>query len=108
MLRKPTKISLTLDFYYKLMATNRWRGLEALVMWSDSVTWLTKQGKDPVLLIKFYKVDDFLRWRDWALDTCFAYAYTVAADGLVEIQVPLQSFFRETVHPDKWRVSNQR
>ena len=90
------------------MASNTWRGLEALIAWSDSVTWLTKSGKDPILSIKFYKVEDFLRWKDWVVDTFMPYCYTVSADGVVDIQIPVKGYFQSVTKPDKWHVNNLR
>lgn len=89
------------------MASNSWRGLEALIAWSDSVTWQTKAGKYPVLVIKYYRFDDFIRWKDWISDVCFAYVYARAIDDVVTIQVPVEEFFRATTKLDKWHASNR-
>ena len=71
---RPERITVTKDIFDRLMASNSWRGLEALITWSDSVTWKTKAGKAPVLVIKYYRFDDFIRWKDWVSDVCFPYA----------------------------------
>lgn len=102
------RITISKAYHDRIMASNTWRGLEALIAWSDSVTWLTKSGKHPILSIKFYKVEDFLRWKDWVVDTCMPYCYTVAVDGVVDIQIPVEPFFRSVVHPDKWHANNLR
>lgn len=108
MFRKLERISLLRDVYYKVMATNKLLAFEALLRWAGSVTWTTERGKNPSLLVKFYKSDDFFMWKDYCGEPCFAYSYTATLDNMIEVQVFLEPFFREIVHPDKWHVSNQR
>lgn len=90
------------------MASNSWRGLEALITWSDSVTWKTKAGEMPVLVIQYDHFDDFVRWKDWVLDVSFPYSYTRTIDDVVIVEVPVKSFFWFTTSPKKWHVSNLR
>lgn len=104
----PNRIVVSKDYFDRLMASNSWRGLEALITWSDSVTWKTKAGKMPVLVIKYYRFDDFIRWKDWVSDVCFPYAYTRAVDDVVTVEVPVEPFFRFTTREDKWHVNNLR
>lgn len=105
---RPERITVTKDIFERLMASNSWRGLEALITWSNSVTWRTKAGKMPVLVIQYDHYDDFIRWKDWVSDVSFPYAYTRAIDDVVIAEVPVESFFRFTVHPRKWHVNSLR
>ena len=107
MLQKLERITISKTYHDRLMASNSWRGLEALIAWSDSVTWQTKAGKNPVLVIKYYRFDDFIRWKDWISDVCFAYVYTRAIDDVVTVEVPVEEFFRATTKLDKWHASNR-
>lgn len=104
----PERITVTKDIFECLMATNSWRCLEALIAWSDSVTWTTKAGKTPVLVIQYDHFDDFIRWKDWASHVAFPYAYTRAIDDVVTVEVPVEPFFRFTTLPRKWHVNNRR
>lgn len=90
------------------MASNSWRGLEALITWSDSVTWVTKTGEMPVLVIQYDHFDDFVRWKDWVSDVFFPYSYTRTIDDVVIVKVPVKSFFQFTTSPKKWHVNNLR
>lgn len=101
-------MTIASNVYYRLMATNTWRALEALFSWSDEVRYETVRGKDPRLVICFDKSDEFFRWRDWVVDSCLPYCYTRTVDDRVVVTVPVEPFFRGTVHPDKWRVNNRR
>ena len=102
------RITVTKDIFERLMASNSWRGLEALITWSDSVTWRTKAGKMPVVVIQYDHYDDFIRWKDWVSHVSFPYAYTRAIDDVVIVEVPVEPFFRFTTHPKKWHVNNLR
>lgn len=106
MLQKLERITISKSYYNRLMASNSWRGLEALIVWSDSVTWKTSKGKNPLLVIKYYRFDDFIRWKDWIGDVSFPYTYIRAFDDVVTVTVPVESFFRFTTNSDKWHVSN--
>lgn len=90
------------------MATNTWRAFEALLLWSDEVRYETVCGKDPRLVVVFDKSDEFFRWKDWVVDSALPYCYTRTVDDRVTITVPVESFFRSTVNPSKWRVNNRR
>lgn len=105
---RPERITVTKDIFERLMASNSWRGLEALITWSDSVTWKTKAGRMPVLVIQYDHFDDFARWKDWVSHVSFPYAYTRAVDDVVTVEVPVESFFRFTTAPKKWHVNNLR
>lgn len=105
---RPERITVTKDIFERLMASNSWRGLEALITWSNSVTWRTKAGKMPVLVIQYDHYDDFIRWKDWVSHVSFPYAYTRAIDDVVIVEVPVEPFFRFTVLPRKWHVNNLR
>ena len=96
---RPERITVTKDIFERLVASNSWRGLEALITWSDSVTWRTKAGKMTVLVI---------RWKDWVSHVSFPYAYTRAIDDVVIVEVPVEPFFRFTTLPRKWHVNNLR
>ena len=100
------RVTVSKDYVDRLMASNSWRGLEALIAWSDSVTWKTSKGKNPLLVIKYYRFDDFIRWKDWIGDVAFPYTYIRAFDDVVTVTVPAESFFRFTTNSDKWHVSN--
>ena len=90
------------------MATNTWRAFEALLLWSDEVRYETVRGKDPCLVVVFDKSEEFFRWKDWVVDSALPYFYIRTVDDRVVITVPVVSFFRSTVNPSKWRVSNRR
>lgn len=90
------------------MATNTWRAFEALLSWSDEVRYETVRGKDPCLVVVFDKSGEFFRWKDWVVDSALPYCYTRTADDRVIINVPVESFFRSTVNPSKWRVNKRR
>ena len=103
---RPERITVTKDIFERLMATNSWRGLEALMTWSDSVTWKTKAGKMPVLVIQYDHFDDFVRWKEWVSHVSFPYTYTRAIDDVVTVEVPVELFFRFVTSPKKWHVNN--
>lgn len=105
---RPERITVTKDIFERLMASNSWRGLEALITWSDSVTWKTKAGKMPVLVIQYDHFDDFVRWKDWVSHVSFSYTYIRTVDDVVTVEVPVESFFRFTTAPKKWHVNNLR
>lgn len=105
---RPERITVTKDIFERLMASNSWRGLEALITWSDSVTWKTKAGKMPVLVIQYDHFDDFVRWKDWVSHISFPYTYIRTVDDVVTVEVPVESFFRFTTAPKKWHVNNLR
>lgn len=90
------------------MATNTWRAFEALLLWSDEVRYETVRGKDPCLVVVFDKSEEFFRWKDWVVDSALPYCCTRTVDDRVIITVPVESFFRSTVDPSKWRVNNRR
>ena len=90
------------------MATNTWRAFEALLSWSDEVRYETVRGKDPCLVVVFDKSGEFFRWKDWVVDSALPYCYTRTADDRVIINIPVESFFRSTVNPSKWRVNKRR
>lgn len=90
------------------MATNTWRAFEALLLWSNEVRYETVRGKDPCLVVVFDKSDEFFRWKDWVVDSALPYCYIRTVDDRVTITVPVESFFRSTVNPLKWRVNNRK
>lgn len=101
-------LTIASNVYHRLMATNTWRALEALLSWSDEVRYETFRGKDPCLVVIFDKSDEFFRWRDWVVDSALPYCYTRTVDDRVFITVPVKSFFCSTVDPSKWHVNNRR
>lgn len=100
------RVTVSKDYVDRLMASNSWRGLEALISWSDSVTWKTSKGKNPLLVIKYYRFDDFIRWKDWIGDVAFPYTYVRAIDDVVTVTVSAEAFFKFTTRPDKWHASS--
>lgn len=90
------------------MATNTWRAFEALLLWSDEVRYETVRGKNPCLVVVFDKSEEFFRWKDWIVDSALPYSYIRTVDDRVIVSVPVESFFRSTVNPSKWRVNNRR
>ena len=97
-LRRPTLLTIATNVYDRLMASNSWRGLEALLAWCDDVNYVTQRGRDPILVLTFNKSEDFFRWRDWIVDTPMPYCYTLS--------VSVVHFFRSVVSGDKWHASN--
>lgn len=95
------------SLYYRLMATVTNIAFETLLKWSDDVHYITKNGRDPVVVAVFNTSESFFLWKDYNRDTPLPYTYVRLITDRVCVTVSVQSFVRALVPPKKWHVSNR-
>lgn len=104
---RPEILTVSKEYFERLMASNTWRALEALVSWSDEVEYRTSRGARPCLVIRFKHSDAFFRWKDWIGESYMTLSYVRLADDSVVVTVPVEAFFKSVSDPKKWHVNNR-
>lgn len=99
-------LTVSEQYFNRLMASNTWRALEALISWSDEVEYRTSRGARPCLVIVFNSSADFFRWSDWVGHSCLTYSYVRSLTDRVVVTVPVEAFFKSVSDVKKWHVNN--
>ena len=103
-----TLLAVSRTVFEKLMAASSLDAFRYLVSWCDEVEFVRVRTGDSLVVFRFYKSDDFFRWRDWISDAPLTFTYVRRFDDVVVVTVPLLSFIQGLSVGKVWHVSTQR
>ena len=101
-------LSVNRAVFEKLMAASSLDAFRYLVFWCDEVEFVRVRTGDSLVVFRFYKSDDFFRWRDWITNAPLTFTYVRRFDDVVVVTVSLLSFIQGLSAGKVWRVSTQR